>query len=279
MSKVLRRLFSLLFLLFPLALFSAEKSPEDVWNSFLEWSGHPILVEERIVKVLSQEYLQELRKETEEMLDYLLTNSPDLGSKQQAKTEKLREQLQNLQTLEGVQYKLPGGEWETILLEKGNFPDSFYEFETPKLRIRYVFKSLPYKPVSKWRELKLQGSFFLYSESGALLLSKSSPDFPIKDLDMREIRAYYETEKKHRQDVKKISENGTELYYFANHNLIPFYALLLSKVILIVSAFIIFSLYIKRFWTFLRDQTRRSRKAEASYLRSKEKVEGQFLSD
>ncbi|TGJ99212.1 hypothetical protein EHO59_15150 [Leptospira semungkisensis] len=279
MSKVLRRVVPLLFLFFPLALFSAEKSPEEVWNSFLEWSGHPVLVEERMVRVLSIEYLQELRKDTEEMLDYLLTNSPYLDAKQKAKSEKLKEQLKSLKILEGIQYKLPGKEWETVLLEKGNFPESYYEFETSKLKIRYVFKSLPYRPVSKWRELKLQGSFFLYSESGALLLTKTSPDFPIKNFDMREIRAYYETEKKHRQDVKKISENGTELYYFANHNVIPFYALLLSKVLLIFASFIIFSLYIRRFWTFLRDQTRRSRKAEASYLRGKEKVEGRFLSE
>ncbi|EIE01693.1 hypothetical protein [Leptospira licerasiae] len=281
MSKVFRFFFLLFFLSYPLSLTASEKSSEELLNSFLEWSGHPILTEERIVRNLSSEYIAELKKDSEQSLVLFLKNDlkPDKRQNQKPGLDKLRKDLQNLERFEGVQIRFPEKEWETLFYEKGNFPESYYELETGSVSIRYVFRNLPYHPLPKWGELKLQGNFLLFSESGALLLYKTNPDFPIKDLDIREVRTFFEEGKKHGGNSKNFSENKTELFYFPNHNTAPFYILLLSKILLVFSSFIIFILYAGRFWKFLLEQTRRSHKAEVSFLADKEKAEKGFLSD
>lgn len=281
MSKVFRFFFLLFFLSYPLSLIASEKSSDELLNSFLEWSGHPILAEERIVHNLSTEYIADLKKDSEQSLELFLKNDlkPDKRQNQKSGLDKLRKDLQSLERFEGVQVQFSGKDWETLFYEKGNFPDSYYEFETGTVSIRYIFRNLPYRPLPKWGELKLQGSFLLFSESGSLLLYKTTPDFPIKDLDIREVRTFFEEDKKHGGNVKNFSENKTELYYFPNHNIVPFYILLLSKILLVFSSFIILILYAGRFWKFLLEQTRRSHKAEVSFLEGKEKAENGFLSD
>ncbi|PJZ78825.1 hypothetical protein [Leptospira neocaledonica] len=280
MSKVFRFFFLLFFLSYPLSLTASEKSTDEFWNSFLEWSGHPILTEERIVRNLCAEYITELKKDSEQSLELFLKNDlkPDKKRNQKPGLDKLRKDLQSLERFEGVQIQFSGKEWETLFYDKGNFPDSYYEFETGSVSIRYIFRNLPYHPLPKWGELKLQGSFLLYSGSGALLLYKTIPDFPIKNLDIREVRTFFEEDKKHAGNVKNFSEDKIELFYFPNHNMGPFYILLLSKILLVFSSFIIFILYAGRFWRFLLEQTRRSHKAEASFLADKEKAEKGFLS-
>ncbi|GBF37557.1 hypothetical protein [Leptospira johnsonii] len=281
MSKVFRFFFLLFFLSYPLSLTASEKSPDEFWNSFLEWSGHPILAEERIVRNLSAEYITELKKDSEQSLELFLKNDlkPDKKQNQKQGLEKLRKDLQSLERFEGIQIKFSGKEWETLFYDKGNFPDSYHEFETGPISIRYIFRSLPYRPLPKWGELKLQGSFLLFSGSGALLMYKTIPEFPIKDLDIGEVRTFFEEDKKHGGNVKNFSEDKIELFYFPNHNLLPFYILLLSKILLVSSSFIIFILYAGRFWRFLLEQTRRSHKAEVSFLTDKEKAEKGFLSE
>ncbi|TGK02349.1 hypothetical protein EHO58_17055 [Leptospira selangorensis] len=281
MSKVFRFFFLLFFLSYPLSLTASEKSPEELLNSFLEWSGHPILAEERIVRNISAEYIIELKKDSEQSLELFLKSDlkPDRRQNQKQGLDKLRKDLESLERFEGVQIKFSGKEWETLFYNKGDFPDSYYEFEAGPVSIRYIFRNLIYRPLPKWGELKLQGSFLLFSESGALLLYKTTPDFPIKDLDIREVRTFFEENKKHTGNVKNFSENKTELFYFPNHNLAPFYILLLSKILLVFSSFIIFILYAGRFWRFLIEQTRRSHKAEVSFLADKTKTDKGFLSD
>ncbi|TGL36456.1 hypothetical protein EHQ52_00850 [Leptospira koniambonensis] len=281
MSKVFRFFFLLFFLSYPLSLIASEKSSEELLNSFLEWSGHPILEEERIVRNISSEYITELKKDSEQSLELFLKNDlkPDRRQNQKPGLDKLRKDLQSLERFEGVQIKFTGKEWETLFYNKGNFPDSYYEFETGPVSIRYIFRNLPYRPLPKWGELKLQGSFLLFSESGALLLHKTAQEFPIKDLDIREVRTLFDENKKNGGHAKNFSENKTELFYFPNQNLAPFYILLLSKILLVFSSFIIFILYAGRFWRFLIEQTRRSQKAEVSFLEDKEKAEKGLLSD
>ncbi|EMK01666.1 hypothetical protein [Leptospira sp. B5-022] len=279
MSKVFRFFFLLFFLPYPLSLSASEKSTDEFWNSFLIWAGHPILAEERIIRNLSAEYIAELKKDSEQSLDLFLKTDLKPDKKQKLGLEKLKKDLESLDRFEGVQIRFPGKEWETLFYDKGNFPDSYYEFETGQVSIRYIFRSLPYRPLPKWGELKLQGSFLLYSESGALLLYKTIPDFPIKDLDIGEMHTYFEEDKKRGGNVKNFSENKTELFYFPNHNLSAFYILLLSKILLVLASFIIFILYARRFWKFLLEQTRRSHKAEITFLTDKEKSEKGFLSD
>ncbi|MEI1278210.1 hypothetical protein V6Z05_07780 [Leptospira venezuelensis] len=281
MSKVFRFFFLLFFLSYPLSLSASEKSPEELFNSFLEWSGHPILVEERIVRNISTEYITELKKDSEQSLELFLKNDlkPDKRQNQKPGLDKLKKDLQSLERFEGVQIKFAGKDWETLFNSKGNFPESYYEFETGPVSFRYIFRNLPYRPLPKWGELKLQGSFLLFSESGALLLYKIIPDFPVKDLDIIEVRTFAEENKKNGGNAKNFSENKTELFYFPNHNLVPFYILLLSKILLVFASFIIFILYAGRFWRFLLEQTRRSHKAEISFLEDKKKSEKGFLSD
>ncbi|TGL59545.1 hypothetical protein [Leptospira sarikeiensis] len=279
MSKVFRIFLSLFFLSFPFHLYASEKSTDEFWNSFLEWSGHPILAEESTIRSLTTEYIQSLRKESEQSIEFLLKNDLNPKNQQKTKFDKLKKDLQSLELFAGVQIQFPGKNWETVFFEGETFPDSYYEFESNSVKIRYLFANLPYRPLPAWGELKLQGNFLLYSGSGALLLYKTNPGFPLKDLDIREIRTFYEENKKHGGNVKNFSEKGTELFYFPNHNLTPFYILLLSKIGLIFISFIILILYTGKFWSFLSEQTRRSRKAEASFLEDKEKVENEFLTD
>lgn len=281
MSKVFRFFFLLFFISYPLSLTASEKSPDEFLNSFLEWAGHPILIEERIVRNLSAEYITELKKDSEQSLELFLKTDlkPDKKRNQKPGLDKLKNDLLSLERFEGVQIKFSGKEWETLFYDKGNFPDSYYEFETGPVSIRYIFRSIRYRPLPKWGELKLQGSFLLFSGSGALLLYKTIPDFPIKDLDIREVRTFFEEDKKHGGNVKNFSEDKVELFYFPNHNLAPFYILLLSKILLVFSSLIILILYAGRFWRFLLEQTRRSHKAEVSFLTDKEKSEKGFLSE
>ncbi|TGM98797.1 hypothetical protein [Leptospira dzoumogneensis] len=279
MSKVFRFFFLLFFLSYPLSLTASEKSADELLNSFLEWSGHPVLAEERIVRSLSEKYITELKKDSEQSLELFLKTDLKPGKNRKPGLDKLKKDLQSLERFEGVQIQFSGKEWETLFYEKGNFPDSYYEFETGTVSIRYIFRNLPYRPLPNWGELKLQGSFLLFSESGALLLYKTTPDFPIQDLDIREVRTFFEENKKSGRNVKIFSENKTELFYFPNHNIAPFYILLLSKILLVFFSFIIFILYAGRFWKFLLEQTRRSHKAEISFLADKEKAEKGFLSD
>ncbi len=279
MSKVLRRFVSLFFLLTPLALYSAQTSAGDMLDSFLEWAGHPVLAEKRIVRIFAQEYMDDLQKEAEFKLELLLSNPPGNPAKFKQWNKQVRQELLELHRIGGIRYDFPEIGTNTILVEGETFPKDSYEFQIPNGKVEYYFKSSPSQSFDKWTEFKLEGSFILYTESGALLYYKEGQRFPIQNLDIGEIRSLYQTEKKRHSETAYFAENKTILFYFQNHNVFPFYALLISKFLLFVLAGIIIILYFNRFWTFLKDQTRRSHKAEISFLRKKEKANENYLSD
>ncbi|MFB5651589.1 hypothetical protein ACE5IS_13135 [Leptospira wolffii] len=272
MSKVLRSLFLLFFLILPSALFSADRPVSEYLDSVLEWSGHPVLQEKRIVRTLAKEYIEDLRKDTETKLERLFTDYPVKKKEHPKWIQNIRKELDALKVISAVRYELSGLEPNTVLLTEENFPETAFSFETEQGKIRYSFRNISSRPLDQWLELKLQGSFFLYSESGALLLSRERQGFPVRNLDISEIRSYFQEEKKRKNNVSLLSENGYLLFYFPNHNLVPFYILLISKILLCLLAIAVFALYSNRFWIFLKDQTRRTHKAEISFLRKKERL-------
>lgn len=275
MSKVLQAILPLFFLSPYFGLSSTEKPLNGYANSVLEWSGHPILLEKKLVETISREFLENLKDDTESKLERIFSDIPANKKDFKKWNEQLRKQLEVMKVVGGIRYSVSGVEPITVFVDGSatSFPEASYEFSFPNVEILYFFRNIPAQPLEKWMDLKIQGSFYLYSESGALLLYQESPDLSLKNRDISEVRSLLQEERKKNDHAALLSEDEVFLFYFPNHNLWPYYIFVLSKLLILIAAIVVLILYSSRFWSFLKDQNRRTLRAELSFIKAREKLE------
>ncbi|EPG75455.1 hypothetical protein LEP1GSC058_2292 [Leptospira fainei serovar Hurstbridge str. BUT 6] len=280
MSKVFRSLIFLFCLAIPSAAFSTESGDEEVWETAMEWAGHPVFREKRIVRNLVSSFYKNEIQQTETAIRESLDRQ--FSKKKLLKAgihELIRKDLDSIPDLAGISYELPELGSGTILKEETDFPETFQSFSYKNGTIKYFFRSRQKPYLENWENLKLLGSFYAFTEAGALLLCKEKEDAPIQFRDIRELRSHFQERKKRNSSLELFHENGIYLFYFPSQNLFPYYILLISKGLLSVFTVILVFLYSKRFWTFLKDQNKRSFKAQTLFLRDKQKIAAPHDSD
>ncbi|WP_246032198.1 hypothetical protein [Leptospira fluminis] len=275
MSKVFRLLILLFSLFLTTAVLSSEPKDQEVWESAMEWAGHPVFREKKIVRNLASDFYRNLKTKTEaairESVDAQASSPKTLKSET---SKRLSEDLKKIPDLGGISYDLPGIGKDTLLKEETDFPESFQSFSYKNGKINYFFRNRIDPNLEKWEGLKLIGSFYAFTEAGALILCKETENAPLKFRDIRELRAYFQEKKKKSSALELFHENGIYLFYFPGQNLFPYYLLFLSKIALAILAPLLSFLYFKRFWEFLKDQRKRSYKAQAQFLRDRQKDSG-----
>ncbi|WP_246028077.1 hypothetical protein [Leptospira fletcheri] len=275
MSKVFRPLILLFSLFLTTAVLSSEPKDQEVWESAMEWAGHPVFREKKIVRNLVSDFYRNLKTETEtsirESIDAEVSSPKALRPEV---SKRLSEDLKEIPDLGGISYDLPGFGKDTLLKEETDFPESFQSFSYKNGKISYFFRNRTDPNLEKWESLKLIGSFYAFTEAGALILCKEAENASPKFRDIRELRAYFQEKKKKSSSLELFHENGIYLFYFPGQNLFPYYLLFLSKIALLVLAPLLSFLYFKRFWEFLKDQRKRSYKAQAQFLRDRQKDSG-----
>ncbi|PJZ69450.1 hypothetical protein CH373_15240 [Leptospira perolatii] len=277
--RIFRFVFTHCIVFFSIPVFASETKLEWSLDRILEILQHPILLEERKVKEISQQYYQNLRNETEDSILAALESEFDkITPKTKELSPSAKLNLAYVPALGGLSVEKFLGIPFTYQSETTDFPasDGLLEFQTKKALIRYYFKSVTNPYLNNWKDLGINGDFFLFSNRGALLLCKTTQEgIDSETLDIREIRSRYQTLSKKNSDVDLIETDETILFYFPNQSLKAFYVLLTIKILLVLlSIFIIFQ-YGQRFWNFLEDQRKRSLKAQARFLKDRKILESE----
>ncbi|EQA37158.1 hypothetical protein LEP1GSC047_0771 [Leptospira inadai serovar Lyme str. 10] len=280
MSKVFRSLLFLFCLAMPSAVFSTESGDEELWETAMEWAGHPVLREKRIVRNLVSSFYKNEIQETETAIrESIDRHFSKKNLRKSLIPELIRKDLDSIPDIGGMAYEVPELGSGTILKEETDFPETFRSFSYKNGKIKYFFRSRQKPYLQDWENLKLLGSFYAFTEAGALLLCKEKEDAPLQFRDIRELRSYFQERKKRNSSLELFHENGIYLFYFPNQNLFPYYILLISKGLLFVFTIVLIFVYSKRFWTFLKDQNKRSFKAQTIFLRDRQKINAPHDSD